>query len=533
MSCGCFYKLPFVPDTSQIIYIEDVYNGKVNSFIQRYFYVIEEILKKKGLTFVYLPFSHSLETHKRTILKRTFPMLPTQEYDEIIKNWNKETTATFSRKLCSFLSEGTKANEIFLPMSGFLQCTIELIDEEFQFYFTPLKEGTDEDLLQKIRGIRNESLIEGCYYAVDLNSGYEVDNYADIEFRNDMQIVADDIRKQIQMLKQEGYYELLIHTLGDDLMEDISNHIMESQLSRLEITDDFKILLPDFHVEIVMTPIPKAVFILFLRHPEGVFFKSLPNYRTELMEIYKLVSSREDYESMYKSILDVTNPSCNRINEKCSRIREAFLLHFDDRLTRNYCITGKRGEKKEILIDRQLVSFPESINCLCLTDEITHKMILEKEKKVTYYLDKLRGCLRWHMFERGLRLSNELIRLSDCDYRGYFYCAIFYLELGEYEKAEEGNTLVLDYAPTNPNAHYNRAEARLFLGKYVEGLNDINLYFKLLQPGTQPNKEGFYIRGLLEEKLEMNELAEADFKKAKECGFRGIAKLKLSKLRTR
>ena len=108
-------------------------------------------------------------------------------------------------------------------------------------------------------------------------------------------------------------------------------------------------------MEITMHPLPKAVFILFLYHPEGILFKNLTDYRNELIAIYKLISGREKIDDMEKSIDDVVNPTLNSINEKCSRIREAFLCKFDESIAQNYFITGGRATPKKIVLDRNLV----------------------------------------------------------------------------------------------------------------------------------------------------------------------------------
>ena len=103
------------------------------------------------------------------------------------------------------------------------------------------------------------------------------------------------------------------------------------------------------------SPLPKAVFLLFLNHPEGILFKNLPDHRDELIAIYKKISGQENLGSMEKSIDDVVNPTLNSINEKCSRIREAFISKFDESIARNYFITGERATPKRIVLDRNLV----------------------------------------------------------------------------------------------------------------------------------------------------------------------------------
>ena len=60
-------------------------------------------------------------------------------------------------------------------------------------------------------------------------------------------------------------------------------------------------------------------------------------------------------ERVIQSIEDVTNPLLNSINEKCARIRGAFVGQFDDHLARHYYIDGLRGEAKKIALPRDLV----------------------------------------------------------------------------------------------------------------------------------------------------------------------------------
>ena len=128
------------------------------------------------------------------------------------------------------------------------------------------------------------------------------------------------------------------------------------KLSRLIITKDYRILLPDyFNLEVKMEPLVKAVFLLFLRHPEGIVFKCLPDYREELIDIYKDLRPLGLNNRSLQSIEDVTNPCLNSINEKCARIRAAFINKFDEHLAKNYFVTGERGEAKKIALPRDLV----------------------------------------------------------------------------------------------------------------------------------------------------------------------------------
>lgn len=127
------------------------------------------------------------------------------------------------------------------------------------------------------------------------------------------------------------------------------------KLSRLTIAKDGAIQLADYQKEVKMEPIVKAVYLLFLNHPEGIAFKYLPDYRKELTDLYQKIKPLGLNERVIRSIEDVTNPLLNSINEKCSRIRAAFQAEVDASLLDQYIISGKSGEAKKIALPRDLV----------------------------------------------------------------------------------------------------------------------------------------------------------------------------------
>lgn len=140
----------------------------------------------------------------------------------------------------------------------------------------------------------------------------------------------------------------------------IYEHKLKNQvkLSRLTITKDYSFILSDYNnKEVKMEPLAKAVYLLFLNHPEGIVFKCLPNYKEELITLYSKIKPCSFNDKAVKSIEDITNPLLNSINEKCSRIKAAFLTIVDISLADQYYITGKSGEPKKITLPRDLVNF--------------------------------------------------------------------------------------------------------------------------------------------------------------------------------
>ena len=81
----------------------------------------------------------------------------------------------------------------------------------------------------------------------------------------------------------------------------------------------------------------------------------MPDYRNELANIYEKIKPSGLNEKAIRSIEDVTNPSLNSINEKCARIRGAFISMFDESLAKHYYIMGERGEAKKIKLSNDMV----------------------------------------------------------------------------------------------------------------------------------------------------------------------------------
>ena len=128
------------------------------------------------------------------------------------------------------------------------------------------------------------------------------------------------------------------------------------KLSRLRITEKKAIVLEDFdHREVKMDTLTKAVFLLFLKHPEGIRYKELSDYQQELEEIYSSITGREDLDSIRKSVSDLCDPLNNSINEKVSKVKKAFKDVLNEHTARFYYIDGKKGTAKRIALDRSLV----------------------------------------------------------------------------------------------------------------------------------------------------------------------------------
>ena len=127
---------------------------------------------------------------------------------------------------------------------------------------------------------------------------------------------------------------------------------------RIRITKDFRILLPErFDTEVRLRPLVKTVFLLFLRHPEGIRFGELTDYRQEMTELYMGISPCSDAETARERIARLTDPRDNSIHEKAANLSAALSKYFKPSRLPAYTITGKAGTPKRIRLDRALVEW--------------------------------------------------------------------------------------------------------------------------------------------------------------------------------
>ena len=156
--------------------------------------------------------------------------------------------------------------------------------------------------------------------------------------------VAQELRRLVGELQTEGRYDLLLKAIGVPLLEELRIEAAKGRLSRLVITEDYRFILEDYHKEVELQPVHKAVYLLFLAHPEGIEFKRLADYREELTRYYMATSKIMDKEKVIESVDHLINPLDNAINEKCSRIKKVFLELMDE-YTASYYIISSHTQK--------------------------------------------------------------------------------------------------------------------------------------------------------------------------------------------
>lgn len=192
------------------------------------------------------------------------------------------------------------------------------------------------------------------------------------EESTDMKQMAATVRQLVNQMIANGRADLALQAIGMSNLELLRLEAARAQLSRLFITSDYRFLLPDYgNKEVEMSPIHKALYLLFLNHPDGIESKHLSDHRDELLSIYMRVSSWLDIDKVHDVVDRLVDPLDNAFNEKCSRIKAAFAVIMDEYSAAYYAISGHKlrhisassrvwyERKKIITLPRELVVWEE------------------------------------------------------------------------------------------------------------------------------------------------------------------------------
>ncbi|MCX6278187.1 MAG: hypothetical protein NT004_08825 [Bacteroidetes bacterium] len=518
---GCFIKHPenkFNLQPYQIIYVEDEYNPTINDYFTNHYdkvnQIVTEINKACHLKLEVLYIPRIIDKWKNSdnldsVLSYYFP-----GFDFRQSNTLQSRILSFSTKdFTKFLMDSLNYTGEIHP--GFVRVKKDRDKEtnEYLFSYTTIAVA-DENELEKILYFYlshvGDTVDQGYYQLATENSYFKngkTYELADFRFNYDAHILAQDIKEKIDLLKHSGSQHLLLNIFGQQYNEATKpDAVGNNGLSRLVIEKDFRIILPDYdHLEIELTPLPKAVFLFFLMHPEGVLLKHLSDHRIELLEIYKQLSYRETWDEIDRSIDELTDPTKNSINEKCSRIKEAFIKHFEERLARSYYITGDRGKEKQITLNRNLITWNIDKSTLPIPvkgKSVETSIILENQVDKLYNDGKEK--LSEKNFPEAIELFTKVLDLNNFHFNAVSMRAIAYFESGNYQQAILDNNRAIELNPEINIVHYNRAEARLMMKDFDGALDDINQYLCSVNQKCSPS---YFMRGLI--KMEKNDIKGA------------------------
>ena len=554
----CDHELPALFDRHYVVYVETEYNQPLNSFICNNMEYIRKGFLERNYHFVYIPELKNLSDED---LACAFPLDTASMTDEIRNDIRNITTEQFTHMFLSLIGmdfSGSKAGLMSLHRyRGDIGHRIPDIDcSESHFVYVDLQDCCPD----KIKEAFEEYF---KFYATELSPGpfcvrpreeYPLDiwqegetgglqnnvpDYLFYDVQQKMLGIAEEIRQRVEILKQGGYIELLLHTLGADLVKQINDsRKTATPLMHLNISDNLRIFIPELdNREMKMPALARALYVFYLRHEEGVEFKFLSEFTEELFSLYRLASNRLDDSRLRATVDSLVNPTENKINECVSRIKTAFLSVMDEYAARNYCLQMRSKEfrreapeeegkvrifkdmAKYISLPRHLVSYPDAVRQVPVIkgssfhdrtlmeeefdrrrDRMTEavNMITKLDNNKSLFGRKKREAEKQRLRSELVEASMAVLEMQPNNFLAHFNLGEAYCNAVDFDKSIYENTMLIEHDAYTWNASYiNRAEAYLYGGEYDKGLADIDSYFNSLRRWKEGDEEADRIKALL------------------------------------
>ncbi len=327
---------PLFDATDTVVYIESQYDEEVNKAIVKKHDAIVKLLERQGMSFFYLPLVLKEIQQKKGTFKQMLrylePLLSEEQTRLIEHDLKQFNTTTLSKEI--FLN--------YLNARGF-----NLERPSFLFKIKNYKSDNDQDFL--ILNIGNDPL-DTLMQFYQLNDSVlkitpKAENEKDQRYLELLTMPRTLIQKD--ELQYTGFHKLIVDTL-------VKYRSVEGP-SRIRINDNGHLFLIDRNdTEVKIQAIGRALYILYLRHEEGIELSRLIDHRDELLQIYAMTSGYSDEQRLQQTVDNLVDYVGDTLNPLLSRIKKAFTTLLGDQ-AKAYLIEGDVSDRKRINLDRRLV----------------------------------------------------------------------------------------------------------------------------------------------------------------------------------
>ena len=330
------------------VFFIDKVNENKNSRIENNLLKIENEFKKWGRKFVYLPSLKPMDLSELNYLKFKNPSLKNAEEDcNDFEDTADQILAYFyysGNINCGFLETNCNYSEIsFYEFDS--TGKVDAIDFIVDFInFTKERKFTSD-----YRSCCGDEGMGGLY------SPYDIDLFEDrsIAVEDNIAEEIQSIVNQLNIIKEKGLLVSALPILEE--MTSVYGQNLNTKKSRLYIDADFKILLPDFNIEIKLSHLTKSLYLLHIINDGGMLFEDLARQENELFRIYTIISNQADLDKLRKNVQNLIADK-DAYYVHLSRIKSAFYRKMDKNIADHYIINGGKNEPKKISLDRMLVT---------------------------------------------------------------------------------------------------------------------------------------------------------------------------------
>ena len=373
-------NLPIKLKPHHIIYMEKEYDVEINLYIQSHYYEIRNYFKEQGYDFCYFP--RMTEDELRQLIKEEFIPKGNIPFSSIgIKS-------TF---IYEFISDSEK-DSVFIPKSSLFFCVKNPNEDPYSvpvYRLLSLDFGSQwylkadfSNLLDDIKSYLLNDPDNSYYHDSDeelANHSFDddfikslpeldFDNYDPFEvqlqmsldlnegiLRHEIATLREDVEQQIRRLNILGNSGIYLYGLQRSYNEG-------GGFSFMTINKDFSITLDavDEGITFDLDPIHKAVYLLFLLHPEGISYNEFGNYKDELTSIYKRLKPLSSFktsdagDNTLENMFEVDGKVRPALTQRISRIKKIIEDAVgNERIASDYIIKKGNGDLRVITVPRK------------------------------------------------------------------------------------------------------------------------------------------------------------------------------------
>jgi len=129
------------------------------------------------------------------------------------------------------------------------------------------------------------------------------------------------------------------------------------KLSRLKIDRKYRLFLIDYDLEIKLSPLEKALYLVILDNINGINVKDCKQYKKEFIKWYITLKPTITIAEAENRIEKYCNPTDRDISEIISKIKIKLVKLLGEKVASNYIIQGGRNQPKRITLNREYVDY--------------------------------------------------------------------------------------------------------------------------------------------------------------------------------
>lgn len=288
-------------NTRHIIYVEKDYDERLNLYIQSHYDEIRSYFQEKGFVFCYLP--RMTEEDMQDIIPKSIVELISMPFKCITFRSSYVFDCLKERGNMEYPALLFCTSNPEKPNSSLSVYRLLTLDMWSQWYVKPDFSNLLDDIRYYLKYHPDlpydseKELEELCCDPDFLNSLPEpdFDNYDEEEAEKELALDYEEgsLRNEIAQLRETTMKSVnRLNELGHDSIykyDLVRSYDEDAGFPFLYVNKDLSIVISDVEEDFVLDldAIHKAIYLLFLHHPEGIRYSNCSDYREELILIYK------------------------------------------------------------------------------------------------------------------------------------------------------------------------------------------------------------------------------------------------------